>query len=327
MKHFWKDKNYCLTALIFIVLILGINVQFSSAAEKEILSQMEVKNDFVLSGGKIEVEMSPGDEVSKEIVITSRLGREMKFHVGVEDFVGSNSPDEPAAVLLGDQKGPYSLKDYIHPELTEFNLVHGERISIPFTIKLPTDAEPGGRYGSIVVWSTNPDNGSGDNEKDSEGQVKVISRLASLIFVRTKGDIKEEGMLKSFSGDRKFYEKGPVNFNLSFQNRGSVHVNPYGIIEIYNMLGRKVGSIEVAPFYALPDAVRWQKFSWERSPLVGLYEAKISLNRGYQNIVDEKEISFWVIPWKILSGVVIGLVILVWLIIRLLSRYEFRKKN
>jgi len=327
MKHL--SFSVKMTRISTIALILT-GLIFGSAAlaqQKETIPDMEVKNDFVLSGGKIEVEMSAGEKADREITITSRLGREMTFHIGTEDFRGSNSPDDPAAVLLGDERGPYSLKDYIHPAITEFNLNHGERIRIPFTIDIPENAAPGGLYGSLVVWASNPEKQGEVKNESAEGQVKVISRLASLIFVKVKGDAKEDGSLLDFKTTNRFYEKGPVKFEVSYENKGNIYLNPYGMIEITNLMGRKVGAIEIAPFFVLPQSKRWQYYSWDRAPLFGLYTAKLSLNRGYDNIVDEKEIKFWVVPWKFIIIVLLGLVFITWLLIRFFRGYEIKKKG
>jgi hypothetical protein len=54
------------------------------------------------------------------------------------------------------------------------------------------DAEPGGRYGSVLV-SANPSIVQANVEKNkAKGQISVITRLASLFFVGVNGDIYKD---------------------------------------------------------------------------------------------------------------------------------------
>jgi len=283
-------------------------------------------NDFVLGPGKTELLVNPGEKYTKELMITNRLGRAMDFKIEIEDFKGSRNPEE-TVVLLGDERGPYSLKDYLKPEITEFTLNHGQRMILPVEISIPQDAEPGGLYGTILI-NTSPPEITAETEKEkAKGQIQLISRLGTLFFIRVRGDVKEEGFMKDFSVGKKFYGKGPVPLQLLFENNGNIHLNPYGIIEIKNIFGRKIDEIEVEPYFTMPDSVRQREIKWERGLLFGKYTASLSLNRGYQDIIDQKSISFWVIPWKIILVGFVGLLLIVFLLVWIGRKFEIRKKT
>jgi len=228
--------------------------------------------DFSLGPGKTELWMEPGEKVTKELYITNRLGKTMDFKIEIEDFTGSKNP-EKTVVLLGEEKGPCSLKDYIKPELLEFTLKHGERMILPVEISIPPDAEPGGLYGAVLV-SSYPSKSEAEKEKEKAvPEVRVISRLGTLFFVRVKGEVKESGFLKDIKVDKNFYEKGPISFELLFENKGNVHLVPYGLIEIRNLLGKKIDEIELDPWFAMPDSIRSRKIDWKRGFLLGRYTA------------------------------------------------------
>ena len=72
-----------------------------------------VYNDFVVGPGKIEIDLNPGESRTVELTIANRLGTEKTFNVTEEDFVGSDNLNQPV-VLLGDDRSPYSLKDFVH---------------------------------------------------------------------------------------------------------------------------------------------------------------------------------------------------------------------
>jgi hypothetical protein len=313
----------------FLILISGII--FFGFNSSPILAyyiedlQLPERGDFVLGPGKIEIWADPGEEFQKELIISNRIGQTMEFKIEIEDFKGSYDPNQ-TVILLGEERGPHSLKDFLLPEITKFTLKHGQRITLPVKISIPKDAEPGGLYGSVLV-STNPPMPKGEIEKEkAKGQMRIVSRLGCLFFIRVKGETIEEGLFKNFL-TKKFYEKGPISFELFFENKGNVHLNPYGIIEIKNLLGRKVGEIEIEPFFALPDSLRKREVKWEKELLFGKYTALASLNRGYQDIIDQKLVEFWVIPYKIILVGLILLILVLWFFKWIISHFEIRRKT
>ena len=313
--------------IVFLAGLIGLTVGLSPALAYQIEENpdMEVKGDFLLGPGKMELWLDPGESVTRTISITNRLGKEMTFRVEIEDFTGSRDPTETIR-LLGEEKGPYSLRDYLKPEVKEFTLAHGQRIVLPVEISIPQDAEPGGRYGAVIIATTPPKTEEGE-EKEPRPAVVIIARLANLFFVRVKGEVIEDGFLKEFKTERRFYEKGPIPFELLSENNGNVHLAPYGLIEIYNILGRKVDEIELDPWFAMPDSLRLRETKWNRDFLFGRYTALASVNRGYQDIIDQKSINFWVVPWKIILAGLVMLFLVIWFFRWIFSKFEIKRKT
>lgn len=316
----------------FAVCIFGkIGLTPVLAYKIEALDDPDVKGDFVLGPGKTELFMNPGETYTKDLLITNRLGQTMEFNVIIEDFKGSKDPEQ-AVNLLGDARGPFSLRDFIKPEISKFTLKHNERIILPVTVAIPTSSEPGGLYASVLVV-TNPPDSELQAEKDkAQGQTKLISRLGTLFFVRVKGNAKEEGALKNFKvrEDRIFFEKAPVPMEILFENTGSVHLMPYGSIEIKNILGQKIDEINLDPWFVMPDSLRTRAIEWAgKKMLFGRYTADLLVNRGYGDILDKRTISFWVIPWKVVLVIFIFLFMLSWFF-RWVGRqfhFEVKRKN
>ena len=260
-------------------------------------------------------------------MITNRLGRDVEILIDIEDFTGSQDPSETVH-LLGSQKGPYSLKDYLHPELMSFKLSHGQRMLLPVEISIPLDAEPGGLYGSVLI-AAQPVIGEKETEPGtSSGGAAVVTRLGTLFFIRVSGEVAEDGFLKDFDTKvgKKFFESGPIDFEILFENNGNVHITPYGTISVNNLLGKEVGSIGVEPWFVMPDSLRAREKSWDRNFLFGRYTAHLKVNRGYGNLVDEAVTSFWVLPWKIVTAGFVLLFLFLWALKWLFSNIEIKKK-
>lgn len=311
--------------MAFLLAFSGVNRV--CAYELSTLDNTPIENDFVLGPGKVDLVLEPGEESSQQIMVTNRLGEDRDFVVEVEDFSGSYDTDQ-TVVFFGNVKGPYSMKDYIKPEITQFSLRHGERIVLPIKIKVPKDSEAGGLYASVLV-SALP---SKDDLNTATG-AKVISRLGTLFFVRVAGDVNESAKLQSFKvkdTPNGFYEKGPIPFEIVLKNEGNIHVIPSGKIEIRNLLGKKVGEVTVDEYFAMPNAIRERAVTWNSNNLLGKYTATLSLDMNYQENPTKTEqavVNFWVIPWKILLSVFVGIII-VWRLMRfILGKFKFEIKK
>jgi hypothetical protein len=272
------------------------------------------------------VILNPGEKATRTLSIVNRTDSEQTFNVDIEDFTGSKDPQQ-VIVLLGADKGPYSLKDFIKPEVKTFKLGSKQRANLSINISVPTDAQPGGRYASVLVSTT-----SDGTVAKGENKAKTISRVGALYFVKVPGPVKEEGRLADFrlSGPTKsFYEKGPFNFEVLFENTGNMYLTPGGSVEIKNMLGQVVKNLEIAPFFSMPSSVRSALVTWDSQMAFGRYSATVSLARGYRenlSSTDSMTVSFWVLPWKVIVILLVVIIIVAFIIRRLMRKFEIRKK-
>jgi hypothetical protein len=278
--------------------------------------------------GKTEIFLNPGENMVKNISVTNRVDRTVKFKLSTEDFVGTKDVKQPVS-LLGDANSPYSLKDFIVPEIREFSLDFGEKITIPVTVSVPSNAEPRGYYGALII-SNDPDKLEGKAAKDTEGKTRIVSRIGSLFLLRINGEGKEEGSIDNFKvigPTQMFYSSRPIGFEIAYRNTGNVHLVPYGLITIKNIFGKAITTLPVDAYFVLPDSIRYREVNWASGFSLGRYTANLSLYRGYNNEFIETKIGFWVIPWKILIPVFLGVVLVISLLYYVLTRFELRKKQ
>lgn len=318
-------KRTLITILYSSLIALAVSLFPYQASAEVIIEQIgsdKVFNDFVVGPGKSEVSLQPGTDRVVNITITNRMGTPKTFNLSVEDFTGSQDPSQPV-VLLGDARGPYSLRDYIHIEDETFTIEHGQRAVVPVHISVPLDAEPGGLYGAVLVSTA-----SLPHEKKG-GTTAIVSRIGSLFFVTVPGEAHKEGSLKEFAieNDQKVFFKGPIEYNILYENKGNIYLNPYGIVRITNMFGQEVGAMEVQPWFALPGSIRLREISWDKPYLFGKYTAELSLNRGYDNVIDTERVTFYVLPLKLMLIVVVSLIVVSSICYWILTRFEFRRKK
>ena len=280
--------------------------------------------DFVVGPGKTEVLVQPGETVVRFMTVTNRITDDREFLLEVEDITGS-ADGSSAVSLTGADRGPYSIQDYISFPDDSFTLELGERARIPVTITVPPDAEPGGYYGSVLVSTVR----AAETSSTSAPRSPIIARVGSLFFLRVAGEAVTEGKTVDISliDDKWWYEKGPVNLGILYENTGSVHVNPYGELSIKNMFGEEVGFVELEPWFVLPTSLRLREVTWDREFLLGRYTVTAKVNRGYDDIVDEVTVSFWVLPWKVVGGLFLVLFIVLFTIRAFFRTFEFKRKG
>jgi hypothetical protein len=308
--------------ILIFSLIFGATVSLAASIDK---LNVDNANDFVLGPSKIEIFADPGETVVRTITVTNRTAKTVSYKVQMEDFVGSTDPSNPL-VLLGKQRSKYTFVDHIVPDVTEFKLDFGERITIPVKIQVPSDASPGGYYTSVIV-SNEPDKTS----NATNGGAVSVSRVGALLFIRVNGEVREEGKLEDFrvSGpSSKFvYGSMPTDFEVLFSNKGSVHLAPYGKAEIRNIFGKVINATPIDAFFALPDSLRQRSVIFEKGGFMfGRYTATVELFRGYDDLKDSKTISFWVIPWIVIVIFVIVILILYSIYRFLGSKFEIKRK-
>lgn len=255
-------------SLRVIVGLIGLGIFFSFGSEAE-------ANELItIAPAKQEVTINPGETKIINLTITSTLTTEVDFNLAVNDLVvGQNSLKE--IVVL-----PTQIK----------TLTPGQSVNIPIEINVPAGAYPGSRYGQIAVIVK----GAG---QAGEARAQITTQLNSLLFVRVPGDITELGQISKFG-----LLNGPLvtlgqktGFYITFTNQGTGYLNPYGLIKINNWRGRELGYAVIDPWYVLPSSSRTRDIADLILP-TGLYRAELELNRGYDNIVDIKNVWFVVLP-------------------------------
>ena len=323
-----NSLRYSLSTLIALCAIaFFVSTTMAQAAELQISSvNVEPIGDFVLEPGKVDVYLEPGETVTRTIFITNRNPRKVSFKIETEDIAGNRDPINPVT-LLGSKTGPYPFKDVLQVPADRFELDFGQKVAIPIQIRIPTNASPGGHYAAVII-SNEP-----DKSQKNIGGARVISRLGALFFVRVKGDVKEEGQLKEVrlaGPSRWFHEKGPFTFEMLFENTGTVHLVPYGQLEITNLFGETVGTVPVDAYFSLPGSLRYREVEWLSGFLLGRYTATAQVYRGYKNssdISDTQSISFWVIPRMLLLQIFVGILLVALVVRYVLKNFEFRKRE
>ena len=291
----WKKFPHFLsgrTAGLLVLPILSLVLLFGASVAK-------ANTGLTIQPVKASHTINPGETVSGVISLTNASEDDARIEVTVEDFI-------PAAgsglQFVGRAEGLTTVRDWIAiGEKDSFVFKKGESRAIPYTIKAPADAEPGSHFGVAFFKASN---------LLETGQLKISTRVGMLIFVTVPGSNLQKGKILNFTGP-KFVQKGPVDFKIKFENTGTVHFEPKGIITLANMLGKKVGEIPVSGQVVLPRGVRDLTAQWDfKGLLIGRYAAELKIIDGEGNELTASGLAFYAFPvWYILGFIALVIVL------------------
>jgi hypothetical protein len=252
-----------------------------------------------------EITANPGEKVENYLKIYNPSpDTSVQVEMVVEDFAPTGEAGH--VIVEPAETETYSLAKWVETEPKEFSLAPKEEKIVKFIINVPENAEPGGHYGTVIA-SAKAVTGPGATG------ATIVPRVGSLVLLTVPGAMKEELVVKSFTTPRKYFEKGPVPFEIRFENKGTVHVKPTGKITVTNWLGKKVADLDFPSGNVLPKAVRKFETSLPVKWLfAGRYTATLTGSYGVSNIpLTPTVITFWAFPWKVGVGILIVLILLI----------------
>lgn len=297
---------------------------------------------ITISPPRLELEADPGTVVDSEFKVTNDSSdQSINYYTQVENFEAKDETGAPQFVQT-----PEGLAVWIDVDKS-VRIGPGESKTIPFKIKVPRNAEPGGYFASIFVRTTPPAAGG--------GEVSIGTRLGTLVLLRVNGEIQEGVDILEFSTKDKhrFFNRLPIELYYRFQNIGTDRVKPEGDIIVKNIFGlkAKVLSANRSEGSVLPRSIRrfdtaWINggggqedskatvaaegetgfiaaagYQWEHFAL-GYYTANLDIRFGENNNTASGKFRFFVFPWQLIT-IFLGVLIVGFIILR----FAFRRYN
>lgn len=280
---------------IFLILAIGgiIVADFCFAQETGIS----------ISPLTFELTANPGNVIPPNTVkIYNPTDNIISIKMEIEDF----RPEGEKGQVIVEPKAEmtYSLKRWVKIDPVEFTLEPKAEKFVSFTIEVPENAEPGGKYGSILASTI------GSIGKEVTGTA-IAQKVGALLLLTVSGETKESLTIKDFITTSSFFEYGPVPFTIRFENSGTVHIRPKGYITITNWREKKVGELEFPQLNVMPGSIRKIETKWNTKWGFGKYTATVVGSYGVNNFPVSSEIlTFWVVPWRIILAVFLVLLII-----------------
>jgi hypothetical protein len=297
MIRFGKNKHRLPKLRRIVGVALALALVATGIGITAVQAQGQPKTGLVVSPATFELSANPGDTLKNSLRVDNSSDEPLQLSTETRNF---SALGEEGGINLSAEETRYSLTSWITVSPNSVVIPPKESRTFEYVINVPSFAEPGGRFGSIVFKTP---------AKAVNGQTNVAlaQEVGALVFIKIAGQVNEKASVSSFVPAHKFNEYGPINFDIRVKNEGNVQFKPKGTITISNFFGRKVATIPVDAQNVLPDAVRKMKAEWKNKWLFGNYTATASLVYGNDNKIVTASTTFWGFPYRIMAVSAIAL--------------------
>jgi len=202
---------------------------------------------ITLSPPKYEFSVEKGDTVAQAITITNGEESELILEVSKADFAAEGEAGKARFYEGDDVASAFSVSSWMTIPTEPVVVPPLGRVTVPFSITVPADAESGGHFGTVFFSPV----------VEKNGDVTIKQKVGTLVLVRVAGQIEESASLTIFdtytgdtadtsfteSNTRSLYSSFPVAFAVRIENTGNVHLKPQGSIVLKNMFGTPIARV------------------------------------------------------------------------------------
>lgn len=272
----------------------------------------------------------PGRVFTSSIHITNDETEKKEYFITIQKFLPSGEAGQQNYLPLWDTSG---LPSWTYVAKSSIVLLPGEEREVPFSIRIPQTASPGGYYAAIFFSSQPPVQGE-------QGRVVTSERTGSLLLITVEGELVHRWNVDAFSlRNGSPIRSLPIVFETMVKNTGNTHEIPQGTITIKNYFGSVVEKLAMNPEgnRVLPNSARRYEARWQHGPsapvdgffakalqqarqfAIGRYTATLEI-QGQEGAVVEWRQQFSVWPKELLICFALILLLII-ILMRLYGRW------
>ena len=312
-----------------------------------VLAQTNGESDgsfrLITSPLPINIAAEPGNSVSTDLRVKNDGTSTENIQITMMKFKAYEDSGKPQ--LLEREPGD-TFFDWVRFSEQTFTLAPNEWKTVTATFDLPVEASFGYYYAFVFSRA--------ETETPLETrQTALVGGTAVLVLLEAAvPDAKRSVEVAEFSLDHAFYEFLPARFTVKLKNTGNVHIAPRGNIFIDRGREKDIAILEINSekgnilpqsnrifesvwddgFPVYKNMVRDGKevldengqpemtltWNWKDASKLrfGKYTAKMLLiyDDGERDIPIEGTVSFWVMPWRLIGGVVVNFILILGLV-------------
>lgn len=284
--YFVRTAALWLLALGLMSVVVLVMTSSASAAEEPIesVTLSPSSNKYLLDAGSVK---------NDELIVLNDGNVAYDFIVYARPYSVKGQTYDPNFTETPTNADAYR---WVQFEKTSWRIEPRETLKIPFTLRVPADATPGGHYGVIFV-ETQPK--AGENEA-----VVRKKRVGSIIYATVNGTYVTGG--QHLITDIPFLQfRAPLTATTTVENTGNADFDArvrYKVTDLFGGLKYEVN----APYVVLPKTIRKIPLEWQQAPWFGLFQ--VSVTTEYLDQSSEHRQLVLIAPrWVLL--VVVGLLL------------------
>ena len=262
-----KSKKGSSSLMLFLVLaasIFSLNSFTVYAEEDKGIAIMPAATTEEANRSWFVYELEPGAEINDQANIINLTGRTVTAKVYAVDATTTSTGG--FALESYDTEGT-GIGAWITLDTQEVELEPGEVKTVDFTLNAPKDIEVGEHAGGLVVTELKAE------DKESKTGYAIGTAVGARVYLTVPGEIFNSIAM----GEELSFNVLNKTFFVDLVNKGNVRFSPSFIIDIKNIFGNIIETIEVPMVYEiLPGKAVEVPILWENAR-AGLWEADVKI--------------------------------------------------
>ncbi|KQX53004.1 MULTISPECIES: DUF916 domain-containing protein [unclassified Streptomyces] len=246
----------------------------------------------------------PGSTVTDRVTVANKTAAPLTFRLYGADAY--NTDRDGGFAVRAQQEKQTGAGAWIKPERTRITVPPGSAVTVPYTLTVPADADPGDHPGALVALDERLTPGA-------KGSVAVAVQraVAARVYLRVNGptvpalaveDITLDQDRPLVPGTRT--SSAVVSYTL--YNRGNVTLSPKVVLKAQGLFGRTLLDRDLAkvPAELLPRQKIRLTERWTGSPQLDWGD--VTLTATAKDVKETGTVSFLALPWLAAGTLLVG---------------------
>lgn len=254
-----------LVVAVMVVAMAVSSIVLTSVTHAQSGSDSNMRESITMSPTSRNYTIDAGATVNDKLTIVNDGTTDYDFLMYARPYsIKDNQYDKPDFTNAAPNADLYGWVQF--PQ-TKYHIKAGTSVEIPFNVRIPGTAAPGGHYG-VVFAEVQP-----AAQQTSGNSVLRKKRVGSIIYATVNGAVEKQG--NAVSTTIPFWQlQAPLQVTTVVRNSGNVHFADKVVLTVRDVLGN-VKYRSAKEFQVLPDTSRTIVSDWNNAPWFGLYKVEV----------------------------------------------------
>ncbi|MET9380550.1 DUF916 domain-containing protein [Streptomyces sp. NPDC002928] len=290
-------KPYPYVLLLLLSLFLAVTAAPAHAADNGSWSVYPASS-AVAARPYFYLSADPGQTIEDKVVVANKTGRPLTFRLYAADAY--NTDRDGGFAVRAAKERMRGVGAWAKPARSRVTVPAHKSVSVPFTLRVPKDAEPGDHPGAVVALDERVDAGGGSLA------VGVQRAVGARVYLRVSGPtlpaisvedvhVTHHQPLVPGLGD------STATISYTLHNTGNVTLDPKVELRARGLFGRTLLARELTkiPSELLPGQRVRLSEPWHGAPQ--LDRGDVTLTASAQDTRESASASFFALPWLVVA--------------------------
>ncbi len=253
-------RVWAITLLLTMIMTSGATSGIAAAQQPALVDNESI----TLSPVSRKLTLDSGTQINESMTVVNDGKTAYDFIVYSRPYSVSGEDYQPNFTKTPTNADAYS---WVRFDKTTYHLEAGQSTKIPFTVRVPAKASPGGHYG-VVFAETQP-------SKDQQNANSVVrkKRVGMLLYVTVNGAVVKEGSILSTTISF-WQQQAPLTVQSRVKNTGNTDFTDKTVLTVKDLLGN-VKYKASNEHTILPGTTRQVPLEWSGASWFGLYHVEV----------------------------------------------------